>query len=358
MAKLGGGDSARGWALTMAIFGGLIIVLNLITFATTRERVQPPPGRTASAARRPEGRAHLPALGRDVRPDAPRLHHARRARQLVELLLRLLPGSAERSVAFLGQFGLAASAARPPGWKRRARRPRPAREAGQLERRRRGPEPVLRGRQPGADRRHHRLEAARGPLRQEGRLHRGRRRSRPSRPLRVFLVGPTSGRPAVLAGHPVGDRLGPDGAAAVGDDRGRGRLLRVEDRPPRHRLHVRGHPLRAEGRPEPGRRASAPGSSTLYGYVPNVAQTETRAAGHPPRGERLPGDCCSASASCAWSSTRSARRSTCASRRSSPSAARATSRRRSHDEHRVGTTARTRTGAKARTSGRRTCSRG
>jgi Na+/melibiose symporter-like transporter len=48
VAKLGGGDSARGWALTMAIFGGAIVVLNLITFATTRERVAPPPGQKAS----------------------------------------------------------------------------------------------------------------------------------------------------------------------------------------------------------------------------------------------------------------------------------------------------------------------
>jgi GPH family glycoside/pentoside/hexuronide:cation symporter len=44
VAKLGGGDSARGWAMTMAIFGGLIIVLNLITFSSTRERVTAPPG--------------------------------------------------------------------------------------------------------------------------------------------------------------------------------------------------------------------------------------------------------------------------------------------------------------------------
>ena len=44
VAKFGGGDSARGWAMTMAIFGGLIIVLNLIAFSTTRERVQAPPG--------------------------------------------------------------------------------------------------------------------------------------------------------------------------------------------------------------------------------------------------------------------------------------------------------------------------
>ncbi len=43
VAKLGGGDSAKGWAMTMAIFGGLIILLNLITFATTKERVQSPP---------------------------------------------------------------------------------------------------------------------------------------------------------------------------------------------------------------------------------------------------------------------------------------------------------------------------
>jgi sugar (glycoside-pentoside-hexuronide) transporter len=48
VAKLGAGDSARGWAITMAIFGGVIIVLNLITFASTRERVQPPPGQKAS----------------------------------------------------------------------------------------------------------------------------------------------------------------------------------------------------------------------------------------------------------------------------------------------------------------------
>jgi glycoside/pentoside/hexuronide:cation symporter, GPH family len=44
VAKFGGGDSARGWAITMAIFGGLIVLLNLITFSTTRERVQARPG--------------------------------------------------------------------------------------------------------------------------------------------------------------------------------------------------------------------------------------------------------------------------------------------------------------------------
>jgi GPH family glycoside/pentoside/hexuronide:cation symporter len=44
VAKLGHGNSAKGWAVTMAIFGSLIVILNLITFASSRERVQPPPG--------------------------------------------------------------------------------------------------------------------------------------------------------------------------------------------------------------------------------------------------------------------------------------------------------------------------
>jgi Na+/melibiose symporter-like transporter len=48
VAKLGKGDSAKGWAITMAMFGAIIVVLNLITFATTRERVQPLPGQKSS----------------------------------------------------------------------------------------------------------------------------------------------------------------------------------------------------------------------------------------------------------------------------------------------------------------------
>jgi Na+/melibiose symporter-like transporter len=41
--KFGAGDSARGWAVTMAIFGVAIIICNFIVFATTRERVLPNP---------------------------------------------------------------------------------------------------------------------------------------------------------------------------------------------------------------------------------------------------------------------------------------------------------------------------
>ena len=48
VAKLGQGNSAKGWAMTMAIFGCLIVILNLITFASTRERLQPPAGQKSS----------------------------------------------------------------------------------------------------------------------------------------------------------------------------------------------------------------------------------------------------------------------------------------------------------------------
>jgi GPH family glycoside/pentoside/hexuronide:cation symporter len=48
VAKFGKGDSAHGWAVTMAIFGAIIVVLNLITFSTTRERIQPDPKQKSS----------------------------------------------------------------------------------------------------------------------------------------------------------------------------------------------------------------------------------------------------------------------------------------------------------------------
>jgi Na+/melibiose symporter-like transporter len=46
--KFGAGDDARGWSITMGIFGALIVVLNLITFASTRERVLPDPRQKSS----------------------------------------------------------------------------------------------------------------------------------------------------------------------------------------------------------------------------------------------------------------------------------------------------------------------
>jgi Na+/melibiose symporter-like transporter len=41
--KFGAGDSAKGWAVAMGIFGVGIVVCNFIVFATTKERVLPPP---------------------------------------------------------------------------------------------------------------------------------------------------------------------------------------------------------------------------------------------------------------------------------------------------------------------------
>jgi len=46
--KFGHGDSAHGWSVTMGIFGVLIVVFNLITFTTTRERVVPDPRQRSS----------------------------------------------------------------------------------------------------------------------------------------------------------------------------------------------------------------------------------------------------------------------------------------------------------------------
>jgi GPH family glycoside/pentoside/hexuronide:cation symporter len=41
--KLGGGNSAKGWSMTMGIFGAVMVVLYLTTFLTTKERVLPNP---------------------------------------------------------------------------------------------------------------------------------------------------------------------------------------------------------------------------------------------------------------------------------------------------------------------------
>ena len=49
VAKLGQGDSARGWQLTMTVWAVVCVVCFIVTFATTKERIQPPPGQRASA---------------------------------------------------------------------------------------------------------------------------------------------------------------------------------------------------------------------------------------------------------------------------------------------------------------------
>jgi sugar (glycoside-pentoside-hexuronide) transporter len=47
----GGGDSAKGYQITIGIFSALAIVFFVITFATTRERVQPDPTQRSSVRR-------------------------------------------------------------------------------------------------------------------------------------------------------------------------------------------------------------------------------------------------------------------------------------------------------------------
>ncbi len=86
----GQGDNAKGYQWTIGIFSALAVVLFLITFSTTRERIQPPPHQKASvepALRRPDEER---SLAGDVRPDPGAVHHALDARQRRPLLLQLL----------------------------------------------------------------------------------------------------------------------------------------------------------------------------------------------------------------------------------------------------------------------------
>ncbi|HTT67895.1 MAG TPA: MFS transporter [Gemmatimonadales bacterium] len=48
VAKLGHGDNARGWQLTIGLWAVLCVVFFVITFLTTRERIQPPPQQRSS----------------------------------------------------------------------------------------------------------------------------------------------------------------------------------------------------------------------------------------------------------------------------------------------------------------------
>src|SRR5262245_1566616 len=48
VAKLGQVDNAKGWQLTMGLWAVLCVVFFVITFATTRERIQPPPEQKSS----------------------------------------------------------------------------------------------------------------------------------------------------------------------------------------------------------------------------------------------------------------------------------------------------------------------
>jgi glycoside/pentoside/hexuronide:cation symporter, GPH family len=49
VAKFGQGDNAKGWQMTMGLWASICVVLFLITFATTRERIQPDPKQKSDA---------------------------------------------------------------------------------------------------------------------------------------------------------------------------------------------------------------------------------------------------------------------------------------------------------------------
>jgi len=49
VAKFGQGNNAKGWQTTMSLWAGICVVLFLITFLTTRERIQPDPKQKSDA---------------------------------------------------------------------------------------------------------------------------------------------------------------------------------------------------------------------------------------------------------------------------------------------------------------------
>jgi GPH family glycoside/pentoside/hexuronide:cation symporter len=51
VAKFGQGDKAKGWQMTMALWAAICVVLFLVTFLSTRERIQPDPKQKSDARR-------------------------------------------------------------------------------------------------------------------------------------------------------------------------------------------------------------------------------------------------------------------------------------------------------------------
>src|SRR5262249_9844347 len=51
VAKFGQGDKAKGWQMTMGLWAAVCVVLFVITFLSTRERIQPDPQQKADARR-------------------------------------------------------------------------------------------------------------------------------------------------------------------------------------------------------------------------------------------------------------------------------------------------------------------
>ena len=51
VAKFGQGNNAKGWQMTMGLWAGVCVACFIVTFLTTRERVQPPPQQKSDARR-------------------------------------------------------------------------------------------------------------------------------------------------------------------------------------------------------------------------------------------------------------------------------------------------------------------
>ena len=253
----GQGNNAKGYQVTMGIFSALAVVLFLITFATTRERIQPPPGQKASVGQ------HFA----DLLKNGPWL--AMFVLTLVLFITLAMRGSVvpyyfnyyvdKASLAgLLGAFGVA--------------------EGG----------PTDEGRIVSLGFSVFNVlgtlativaiffsKAPRRPLRQAQRLHRRPRRRRCCSPRPSSFLPPAAVTADVRVRDPAPVRLRLHDPAAVGDDGRRRGLLGVEDGAPRDR---RSSSPPSCSRSRRGWASAARSPATCcrcYGYVPNVAQGAT-----------------------------------------------------------------------------------
>ena len=90
VAKFGQGDNAKGWQMTMGLWAVICVGLFVITFLTTRERIQPDPQQKSSARQDFGNLAEKRALDRDVHPHAGPLHRPGDAGRHDVLLFQLL----------------------------------------------------------------------------------------------------------------------------------------------------------------------------------------------------------------------------------------------------------------------------
>jgi GPH family glycoside/pentoside/hexuronide:cation symporter len=74
VAKFGQGNNAKGWQITMGLWATICVVLFIVTFLTTRERIQPDPKQKSDAKTRLQHSPQDRSVGGHVHPHTGPLH--------------------------------------------------------------------------------------------------------------------------------------------------------------------------------------------------------------------------------------------------------------------------------------------